>query len=553
MFEDWEIDDKKVSPPIETQRLRIDLSFKKGTLAESQPVLNFDKLVLTNTSKDAYLCARDKYGPYQQVPVKYRYSDRTIFDGYLTDPKFLLNTDEIEVKPVSNQSTDGLTEKLSAIEASLLRNDYNYQDLEFIIEKTDISAELLQLSLSSLFYFYVLYTQIKETARLVNEAIEAAGNAAGFSFGSAAALALNLVVQAIFLATTIVQLIRYAIQAKELLIPKKRTTRLITLFELCRAPLARIGYDFVTDIDDMKRIGHWASGNVNNNEFFPRSKDRCGSAIGAINFVVEKFSARVFVRDNTVFITQYYSPLFFNDNGYRLKSFPRGDYRENIDDMVGTREHLYAVDYQDKWTLLNFKGTEYKIRANISDPTKSIIKGLRQKDYGVALCNRKDDFNALERAWNSFASLVNNVVSLFGGGGQALQLSNRIGVAKISSEDLSVAKVVWFSGKRIPSNHRDELSAKSDEEKFHWIESHVRNPRAKKRIYGEDEAILQAYTEKSLSCNLNSNLVFTPEGTPGELIEVSWEKSYDNAEMIFEIEDVDRDTKLFETFTEPEK
>lgn len=553
MFDDWKIDNKPVTPPLESERLKIDLTFKKGGLSESQPVLSFDKIVLTNKSLEAFQCARKKYGPYREISVEYSFSDRQIFVGYLTDPVFFLETDEIEVKPVSVSSTDGLAEKLSAIESSLLKDDYNYSDLEFIIEKTDIKGDLLQLSLSSLFYFYVLYTQIKETARLVNEGIEAAGNAAGFSFGSAAALVLNLVVQAIFLATTIIQLIRYAIQAKELLIPSKRITKLISLYELCRAPLEKIGYSFVTDIAEMHKIGHWASGNVNNGEFYPRSKDRCGNAIGAINYVVEKFSARVFVRDRTVFIVDYYSPLFFNSTAYNLQDFPRGDYTENTDDMVGTREHLYAVDYQDKWTLVNFKGTEYKIRANISDPTKSTIKGLRQKDYGVALCNRKDEFNALEKAWNTFASLVNSVVQLFGGSGQALSLSNRIGLAKISDEDLSVAKVVWFSGNRIPANHREELSAKSDEEKYHWVESHVRNPRAKKRIYGEVEPIVQKYSDKSLSCNLNNNILFTPEGVPGELRSVNWEKSYDNAEMVFEVEDIDRETKLFETFEEPVK
>lgn len=553
MFDDWKIDNKPVTPPLESERLKIDLTFKKGTLSESQPVLSFDKMVLTNKSLEAFQCARKKYGPYREIPVEYRFSDRQIFTGYLTEPTFLLETDEIEVKPVSTNSTDALAEKLSAIEASLLKDDYRYSDLEFIIEKTDIKGDLLQLSLSSLFYFYVLYTQIKETVRIINEGIEAAGNAAGFSFGSAAALVLNIAAQAVFLATTVVQLVRYAKQAKELLIPSKRNTRLVSLYELCRAPLEKIGYEFVTDITEMHRIGHWASGNVNNNEFYPRSKDRCGNAIGAINFVIEKFSARVFVRDNTVFIVDYYSPLFFNSTGYVLQDFPRGNYTENIDDMVGTREHLYAVDYEDKWTLVNFRGTEYKIRANISDPTKSTIKGLRQKDYGVALCNRKDEFNALEKAWNSFASVVNQVIGLFGGSNQALKLSNRIGVAKISGEDLSVAKVVWFSGNRIPADHREQLSAKADEEKYHWVESHVRNPRAKKRIYGEVEPILQKYTDNSLSCNLNNNIVFTPEGVPGELKSLEWEKSYDNAELVFEIEDVSRETKLFETFEEPIK
>lgn len=552
MFDNWQIDNKPVLNPIDTDRLKIDLVFKKGTIAESQPVLSFDKLILSNSGKDAYLCARKKYGAYQEIEVKYSFSNREIFSGYLTNPEFKLETDQIEVKPVSFNSTDGLTEKLSAIESSLLEKDYRYTPLDFIIEKVDIKDDLIQLGLSSLLYGYILYTQIKELARLLGRAIEATINATppGLSFGSAIALALEIVAQIAFVASTIAQLIDFAKQAKELIIPKKRTTNVITLFELCRAPLAKIGYELVTDIDDMKLDAIWSSGNVNIPRFFPRSLDRCGNAIGCINFAIEKYNARVFVKNKTVYIVNYYSPLFFNSSGLVLQDYPRGDYTENLDDMVGTREHIYSVDYNDDWTLENFKGTEYKIRANISDPTKSTIKGISQKNYGVALCNRKESLNEAEKAFKKFATFVNDTIAQFGGSSQILSLPNRIGCAKISSDNLGVAKIVRLSGRKIATNHRDVLSAKSDEEKYHWIESHVRNPRAKKRVYKD---ILQKYDDKLLSCNLDNNIVFTPEGIAGELKNLEWEKGYDNALMTFEIEDVDREIRLTETFSEPEK
>jgi len=555
MLENWKIDNKSVTPPLESENLTIDLSFKKGTLSESQPVLSFDSIVLTNSSKNAYICAREKNGPYQEIPVSFSFQNKDLFNGYLTEPNFLLQLDQIEVKPVSKESTDGLVEKLSAIESSLLKDLYNYQELEFLVEKVDIKPELLQLQLSSLFYAYVLYTQIKELNVLISEAVEATVNAAppGLSFGSIVALVLKILIQAVFVAITVIQLIKYAKQAKELLIPKKKLTKVISLFELARAPLAYIGYDLVTDIDDMHRIGHWASGNVDKDEYYPRSSDRCGSALGALNFIVEKFSARVFVRGNTVFIVNYYSPLFFNSSGYVLDDFPRGDYEENLDDMVGTREHIYSVDFEDQWTLENFKGTEYKIRANISDPKKSTIKGLSQKNYQVALCNRKDELNALEKLWMQFVSLVKLTVDALGGNSGNLKIPNRIGMAKVSTENLGIAKIVWFNAKRLPSNHREQLSAKSDEEKFHFIESHVRNPRAKTRIYGAKTEMIQKYNFNSLNCNLNNNIVFTPEGTAGTLNSVKWKKSKDNAALIFEIEDVNRPTKLIETFDEPEK
>ena len=552
MFEDWEINNNPIIPPIESQGLRINVAFKKGTIAETQPILSFNNLIFSNSGVSEIQKALENNGAYQQILTNFRFSNRQLFKGYLTDIKFKLDTDQIEAKPVSLDSTDGLAEILSAMESSLLKDDYRYSNFEFRVEKVDIKAELLQLQLSILFYLYVLYTQIKEIAKFIARAIEAVTNAAppGLSFGTILALVLEGIALLIFLASTIVQLIKFSKQAKELLIPRKRKTRVVTLYELIRAPLARAGYSLETEFEDMKLEAHWASGDVNKSEHYPRSRDRCGNALGALNFVIDKYAARVLVRDKTVYIFSRNSNRFIKNNNFKLGNFIKGNYTENTDDMPGTREILYSVDYDDPWTLENFTGTEYKIRANIADPTKSVIKGLEQTDYGVSLCNRKDKLNDIEKLWSDFARIVNSVVSLFGGKSQKLGLSNSIGLGKVGSENMSVAKLVRLEGSRLPANHRQLLSAKSDEENYHWVKSHVRNPRAKKKIFTE---IPHVYNDNSLSFNLESSFLTTQDGEEGELIEVDWEYNKDNAVMTFEIEDIKRETKLIETFFEPIK
>ena len=490
---------------------------------------------------------RKKYGPYQEIPVKFEHADRHIFKGYLTDPKFNLDYDQIEVKPVSLSTTDGLVLKLSAIECSSLDHVYKYRDFEFVIEKPNLEEELLRLALSTLFFSYVLYTQIKESIRLSARAAEAIGNSAGLSFGTAAALVIEIAAQIIFLATTVIALIKYVIELEELIAPRKRIAKVLTIHELCRAPLEDIGYELITDIPDMKKDAHWSSGRVDRDEHFPRSIDVCGNALGCLNFAVKKYNARIFVRDKTVYIVNYYSKLYFNEKALVLEDFDRGEYTENIDDMPGTREHLYAIDYNDKYTVENFKGTEYIIRANVKDKKKSTIKGIRTKNYGVALCSRKNELTELEKKWNIFANLANSVFRALGGQGKALKLADRIGFGKISSNTLGVAKIIRLEGSRLPENHRELLSAKNDEKQFHWVESHVRNPRAKTKIYTDK---LQRYNDSSLSCNLFTNRVSTPEGVSGTLTKVDWEKSYDNALLSFEVEDVNRDTKLIEEFYE---
>ena len=551
MFSDFSLGGKRVTNPIESDKLKINMSFKQGVISEVQPILSFDRLIFVRDGVSQIKKMRAALGPYQQIPIKFNLSETEIFDGYLSEFNFLLERDEIEAKPVSFDSSDGLTELLSALDMSLLKDKFNYSELLYIIEKTDVSAELIELSSTALFYSYMLYTQIKEIYQLaVVRPTEAAGNAAGLSFGTTVALILQIAAQILFAAATLAQLINQINQMLALFFPLKKRTKVITLHELLRASLEHVGYKLETDIEDLSKVAHWASGEVDNGEYFPRSVDRCGNALGVLSLILEKYAAKIAVRNKTVFLYGSYSDKFLQNTGFKIQSFPDQNYKENLDDMIGTREIIYSVDNEDYWTYLNFKGTEYKIRANIDDPTKSTIKGLEQSNYGVALCNVKDNTNILEDAWADFIQGVNFVIQLFGGQNQALSVSNRIGAAKISSNRLGVAKLVYLNGNKVALNHRDLLSAKADENNYHWVKSHVRNPEAKTKIY---ENIQQKYNESSLNCNLQSNYCFSPEGIPGELKVIDWAYNYDYALLSFEIQDVERETRLIETFYEPIK
>ena len=552
MFSDYSIGGLKVPNPIDTNQLRINLSYKEGTIAEVQPVLSFDRLRFIREGVSQITKIRKEFGPYRQVPFDFRFNDRQVFNGYLTDFNFLLGLDQIEAKPVSLDSTDGLAELLSALDLSVIGGDLEYRDLLYKVKKVDNKQDLLYLRGQILVYSYILYTQLKEISNFISDNIGAGINAAppGFAFGDIVRLILRGIALAAFLSVTLIQLIKQAKEAKELLFPKIRKTKVVTLHEMLSKCLSRVGYGLETDIEDMKNVGHWASGKIDKDDHFPRSSDRCGNTLGLFQLILDKYEARVAISNGVVYVYHAYSTKFFNPPGYKLKPFDDRNYKENVDDMIGTREILYSVDSEDLWTYEDFKGTEYIIRANIDDPTKSTVKGIDQREYGVALCSVNSEFNAVEKLWGEFVGFINQTISLFGGSNQALSIENSIGVAKVSSDRLGIAKLVYLQGSKIPLNHRDLLSAKSDELNYQWVRSHVRNKHAKKKIY---EDILQIYNDSSLNCNLKSNLCFSPEGIRGEIKEIDWEFNRDNALVTFEIEDENRDTKLIETFYEPTK
>ncbi len=548
MFSEFKVNGQTVTNPVDAQRLKINVAYEENSIADVQPVVNFDKLVFVRDGVSAIQKARKDLGIYHQVSIDFNLNDRDIFNGYLTDFNFLLERDEIEAKPVSLNSSSGLTELLSALSFSSIQDKLTYQNIEYIIEDVDPTDKLVQLGASQLFYSYILYKQIEDIADFQAEAVRTAGNTP-FNIGDIIYLVLKGIALIAFLAITVIAIIKQAKEMKELLFPSKKRTKVVSLHELLTVALSEIGYSLVTDIDDMSNVYHWASGKIDNEEYYPRVNDRCGSALGVLSLVLEKYAARVAVQDKTVYIYNEYSDNFFKNKPLQIQSFPDNNYRENVNDMVGTREIIYSTDAIDDWTDEEFKGTEYIIRANINDPTKSTVLGLDQTNYGVALCSRKSNLNILEKTWSGFVGIINTVIDVFGGSNQALSSPNRLGVARVSSNRLGVAKLVYLQGGKIPSNHRDKLSARADEENFHFVKSHVRNPKRKTRIY---EQVLQRYNEDSLSCSLNGNACLSPEGISGRVNRVNWNYEYDNAVLEFEIEDVNRETRLIETFYEPE-
>lgn len=546
-MDNFKINGVLVSRPLDADGLKTSIELEDGTLSEVQPVLNVNSFIFGNSALSEILKFRETNGPYKQVPIEFEFSDNSLFTGYLTDFNFMLDRDQIECKPVSTESVDGLTGLLSAIESSLLADDYTYTDLNYVVEKVDVSAELLQLALSSLLYLYILYTQLKAVVVALGRAIEAVLNAVGLSFGTIVAIVIEAFAQVIFLAVTVIQLVNYAKEAKELIIPTVRRTRVISFYNLIATALVKVGYSFSTDILELSNVYHWPSGDTTKNQYFPRSSDRCGSALGTLSFIIEKYNAKVSVIDKTVYLLSPQSDLLASKSDFVLPDFIKGNYTENTADMIGTREIIYATDENDAWTTENFTGTEYKIRANIDDPTKSTIKGLEQTNYGVALCNRKDKLNDLEVKWITFTNIVNGVIDLFGGKTQSLSVGNRIGVAKISTKDLATAKILYLVNGKIPANHRDLLSAKADENNYHWTKSHVRNPLAKHKNYETNIA----FTDASVSKLIKNGYITDQEGIEGKFTFADWEHNRDNADVKFWLTDVNRDTKLIETFYEP--
>ena len=529
------LDSKRIDGLLRINDQEIDVSFNDGTLSEVQPVLTLNEAEFVGSAINIINDFIDTNGVFKQLPISFDVRDDNnqidVFKGYLSNYNFNPDRCIYGASIIAEEGIDTLADKLSVLTAPILEDLYSPKLLRFIVEKPDIKQDLIMLSLSIVTYAYILYTQIKEIINFAARAVEAASDSASLSFGAVLALALEAVALISFLAVTVVQLTKYVAELFELLIPRRRKMYVLSAKDLLETPLKYLGYNLVTDIEDLDKVYHWRSGKVNDFEFIPNSDDQCYTALGCFELFMNKFNARISVIGKTVYFLNSESEFFKSKSTYTLPNVNlKENYRYNTDEIVGSKLINYTTDTSDEWTFENFKGTRYLVTTNIDDPTCSTVTGYNSTDYGVALCSRKDKLNDLEKLWEEFIDFANQAISLFGGGAQKLKIPSRLGMAKISSESLSVAKLVYLQGDKLPKNHRNLLSAKSDYDNYHVQSSFALNKEKRHHVYS---GITIPYCMSSFVKNIQNAYFSTSDGRTGKFTSIKWNPDKDTAVVDF--------------------
>src|SRR5690606_9159994 len=94
----------------------------------------------------------------------------------------------------------------------------------------------------------------------------------------------------------------------------------------------------------------------------------------------------------------------------------------------------------------------------------------------VALGNRKDSLNAVERTLKDVGAFVDDITGIFGGGTSlAAKVKNKIGALKVSTNWTTLPKMLYLSGGKLPINHRALFNAKILYDNYHNYDSFVLN------------------------------------------------------------------------------
>lgn len=540
----------------------VKLDYFGGEIEQVQAKFDLTELTFTGKAKKRIKDFEELNGAFFQMPIKILIDGTIFLDGYIFD--FEVNDNENKLKASFVKSDlNLLAEKLGGVTSLLISNKYTFTTFDFIIEKSENEAkkDLAMLVITNIMYIFIIKQAIKETKDYI-------ASLADISPGATFRKVLEGVFLAIYLGGLAFTLFKVVKQIRDLIIPSVKRTKGVSLNELLTKPLEYLGYKLETNIKDLDKIVHWSSRytrdqntqivgglafdkKINKTDLFvPNSSDRLYRCLEVLKFVQEKYNARFYVKDKTVFCYSKFD-VFWDKLGKATinEDLPLVKFTKNTSEHYTTTEINYASDFTDTWTLENFKGNHFLVTSQLKDYKKSTATGYKSIDYGVARATRKESLNIVEIFWETFVKTVNTLAEIVSGGKVNTVLSPRIGVAKISAENFNVAKILYLENGKIPKNYNEKINAKNDYINYISQNSFTLEPRNKKVIHTGVK--IKCNTEKF--AKLQENKVITlKSGEIAEVRSLEWFQRKNYAIMDIAIQN-DYKTNLEEYYYESEK
>lgn len=540
----------------------VKLDYFGGEIEQVQAKFDLTELTFTGKAKKRIKDFEELNGAFFQMPIKILIDGTIFLDGYIFD--FEVNDNENKLKASFVKSDlNLLAEKLGGVTSLLISNKYTFTTFDFIIEKSENEAkkDLAMLVITNIMYIFIIKQAIKETKDYI-------ASLADISPGATFRKVLEGVFLAIYLGGLAFTLFKVVKQIRDLIIPSVKRTKGVSLNELLTKPLEYLGYKLETNIKDLDKIVHWSSRytrdqntqivgglafdkKINKTDLFvPNSSDRLYRCLEVLKFVQEKYNARFYVKDKTVFCYSKFD-VFWDKLGKATinEDLPLVKFTKNTSEHYTTTEINYASDFTDTWTLENFKGNHFLVTSQLKDYKKSTATGYKSIDYGVARATRKESLNIVEIFWETFVKTVNTLAEIVSGGKVNTVLSPRIGVAKISAENFNVAKILYLENGKIPKNYNEKINAKNDYINYISQNSFTLEPRNKKVIHTGVK--IKCNTEKF--AKLQENKVITlKSGEIAEVRSLEWFPRKNYAIMDIAIQN-DYKTNLEEYYYESEK
>jgi len=479
----------------------------------------------------------------------------------------------IECKAVLKEGVQQLDDRLSAITYAYLENigvitEADYINADYSVQKI---FEPLEIATSIVIIYIMLTALIEKTKELGKDTATSSGIAASGvtgSLGAAIFSAIAFVLEIAANAAVVIALIELVRNVLGYFIQPQRTHKAMTLKSLLSKAAEHLGYGFETDITDFENITLLPSNPntdaINDNGFisipgtikkgYPNAQDFGYSASEVYEGAARYANAIYQVIDGVIQFRSKNSDYWVRETDYILLDVLPTQNGYNTNELVANRIIKFALDpIADEYTLDNFKGTNFAIETDIKSPVNpdaKFIKGLDEVFIPWALGTRKDKLSPLENILKTLASIADSAINIFGGNSNLVnEVKTKIGTLKVSSNNHTIPKLLWLENGRIPSDHREKLSARVAWQKYWSYESFVSNGFIGQKLVFSGIEIPFGY-EDFLKVSRNSYFRDS-KGRTGQIVQLSWTTSKDRATVDYWIREP-YTNNLTETFTEVE-
>jgi hypothetical protein len=460
---------------------------------------------------------------------------------------------KLEVSLITDFSLDNFFEQIEGTTFGYLEEIgkvgvSDYIDVDYVVEK---KFNLLEFIISSI-VLYILLKELYEQARRTGESIAIASGifSAGFSgtVGQAIYLVANAIVQIIYTVLILAAVISLGKTLLDTLLPPKRTHKAILLKRALEVVCNNFGYGFNTNIPEMDYVVYLPSNpNLDERTLFGLIAVTKGTQSGIpftgdygykcdemFNLAKNLFNAKLAIINNTVELRSKNDSFWLQQSTWQLPDVLLDTKEYNTDEIKPERLLTFTTDLNDEWTIDNYLGTTYEIRTNpktIIRERAVLLKGLEEINFNVALGNRKDELNPLEKFLKEVASVVDALTGVLGGGTNfASAISSKVGVLKVTNNWHSIPKLLYLRGNRLPSNQRDLWNSKILYDKYHIEKSFVRNNFfGQKTVYRNIDIPFGFEDYKQLL----ENSYFLFKGKPAKIIKFTWNFGRDTATVDF--------------------
>jgi len=201
-------------------------------------------------------------------------------------------------------------------------------------------------------------------------------------------------------------------------------------------------------------------------------------------------------------------------------------HKPNTEEIVSNYFIKYNFDTQDQNTLNNQQGTLFQsiLEPNIiNNPDLVNLKHLQEIDIPCSVGLRKEKLTKVEEIFKELAQLVDTIVNT----GYAGQIDSRVGSLLLSSDFLTIPKLVVMKGSKLAKNQRTLVGADKLWEDLHSINSFYNGSNQWNRFEGVKMPMCEKDFEELLECEFCKD----SEGNDAMIEKLEWE-SYSNTAIM---------------------